>query len=142
MIKTNSIEDTSRTQTYDLLIARQPFNITGCVCRSCQDVVTWVQVNRPMATYPQICPISTILRPWFRYVRDLWFKLVRDLEHRNVRYLWNIGVRNVWYRYVRDLLYSGVRDVWYSGNCYFNICLQQGSRDDRVSRDVFSFLFV
>jgi len=26
--------------------------------------------------------------------------------------------------------------------CYFNLCLQQGSRDDRVSRDVFSFLNV
>jgi len=26
--------------------------------------------------------------------------------------------------------------------CYFNLCLQQGSRDDRVSRDVFSFLYV
>jgi len=26
--------------------------------------------------------------------------------------------------------------------CYFNLCLQQGSREDRVSRDVFSFLYV
>jgi len=30
----------------------------------------------------------------------------------------------------------------YVTRCYFNICLQQGSRDDRVSRDVFSFLYV
>ena len=26
--------------------------------------------------------------------------------------------------------------------CYFNLCLQQGSRDDRESCDVFSFLYV
>ena len=30
----------------------------------------------------------------------------------------------------------------YVTRCYFNLCLQQGSRDDRVSRDVFSFLYV
>jgi len=30
----------------------------------------------------------------------------------------------------------------YVTHCYFNLCLQQGSRDDRVSRDVFSFLYV
>jgi len=30
----------------------------------------------------------------------------------------------------------------YVTRCYFNLCLQQGSRDDRVSRDVFSFLYL
>ena len=30
----------------------------------------------------------------------------------------------------------------YVTRCYFNLCLKQGSRDDRVSRDVFSFLCV
>jgi len=30
----------------------------------------------------------------------------------------------------------------YVTRCYFNLCLQQGSRDDRVSRDAFSFLYV
>jgi len=30
----------------------------------------------------------------------------------------------------------------YVTRCYFNLCLQQGSRDDIVSRDVFSFLYV
>jgi len=30
----------------------------------------------------------------------------------------------------------------YVTRCYFNLCLQQGSHDDRVSRDVFSFLYV
>ena len=29
----------------------------------------------------------------------------------------------------------------YVTRCYLNLCLQQGSRDDRVSRDVFSFLY-
>jgi len=30
----------------------------------------------------------------------------------------------------------------YVTRCYFNLCPQQGSRDDRVTRDVFSFLYV
>jgi len=30
----------------------------------------------------------------------------------------------------------------YVTRCYLNLCLQQGSRDDRVSRDVVSFLYV
>jgi len=40
------------------------------------------------------------------------------------------------------------RVVWqsphsdYVTRCYFNLCPQQGSRGDRVSRDVFSFLHV
>jgi len=30
----------------------------------------------------------------------------------------------------------------YVTRCYFNLCFQQGSRDDKVLRDVFSFLYV
>ena len=30
----------------------------------------------------------------------------------------------------------------YVTRCYFNLCLQQGSRDNRIVRDVLSFLYV
>jgi len=30
----------------------------------------------------------------------------------------------------------------YVTRCYFNLCLQQGSRDDRVAREEFCFLYV
>jgi len=44
------------------------------------------------------------------------------------------------YKYVQVYHQSPHSD--YVTRCYFNLCLQQGSRDDRVSRDVFSFLYV
>jgi len=51
----------------------------------------------------------------------------------------NISSRKTMYKYSYASNQSPHSD--YVTRCYFNLCIQQGSRDDRVSRDVLSFLY-